>query len=138
MLVDVPDPVWKMSRGNCCVPFAFGHLESSKVYCVRDLRIKQAESGIYFCRNCLDQPKRPDKGTGKADAAYRKIVDSPLSLGPVERICRYLHLSQGIFFNAVVGHKFSREAVKNQSTVDSTTVNFSNYTHSFSGLHDLF
>ena len=73
-----------------------------------DIRVEQPQPGVHFSGNGLDEPECADEDAREPDAAHREVLDGALGLRAVERVRGDLYFAERVFFNAVVGHRFSR------------------------------
>ncbi len=107
MLVDVPEPVWKMSSGKCAVEFArddaLGGAEDGGGLSVGE----DAEVAVGLRGGGLHAPERLDEAAPEAQVGDGEIVLRALRLGAVEGAGGHLHVAEGVFFDAEVGHEES-------------------------------
>ncbi len=99
MLVEVPDPVWKMSRGKWASWSPRMTSSAAAWMAPAELFVQQAELPVGPGRRPLDQPERHQETAAEPPVGDREVVDRPLGLGAVEGRRRDLHLAHAVRFD---------------------------------------
>ena len=101
MLVEVPEPVWKMSRTKCVVQSPVDDLLGGLHDGVLLLLVYQAELVVDDGCLQLDRPERLDEAARLAQVAYGEVVEGAAGLGAEEGVARYLDLPHRVSLYAV-------------------------------------
>ena len=103
MLLEVPDPVWKMSTRNCVVVLAGGDLVRGGDDGVGELAVQLVAGAVDLGGGLLDQRQRADHPARQPQPADGEVLDGPLRLRAVQRVRGDFDLAQRITFGPVLG-----------------------------------
>ena len=100
MLVEVPEPVWKMSSTNSAVPLSIGDLlggldDGRGQFRFESAQFLVGQGGVLF-----DQAQRADEGARETQVADGKILHGPRRLRAVIGAGGDLHRPHGIAFSS--------------------------------------
>jgi hypothetical protein len=95
MFVEVPLPVWKMSRTNWSSQRP-AITSSAACTTASATRVELVQLHVRLRRGLLDHAERGDEPAREPQVADRKVLHRPLRLRRVQRVGRHAHLAQRV------------------------------------------
>ena len=102
MLLDVPDPVWKTSIGNCASWSPRATSAAASWIAVAMSASSTPSSALTDGSCALDRRERADQGPVDRQAGDREVLDRPLGLRPPQGVARDMHVAHRVVLDPEV------------------------------------